>query len=781
MPDVEQKIQKIQIADIVRALLNEFGAITEYRVLRDSLPRRLTTLLRCRCILLYQRISETLQFVAGSFDDKPGWSAPLLEVAHINPISLSSDGPEARAWRERHAIVEAEGYPTLVALPLMYRHRGMGVMVALRGKGGVQEHSTEMWEVDEVQGLDVIADIVALLLENTRLLERDRKRIHELSLLNSISTQMNCAMYERERLKTIILQRTREISLADLCTLTEPGLSEENTPSWVTPALLEVLQHHFREQQTPLILERPGAGNDPRIADYLQKLPAEFKTFFAFPLLHSQETDHIDRTLRSSPEVLGIIIGAYHHIWKLQREEIVLLQVLANQASAVLKNIQLMAAVIEARNEARQLLRQVLDDQHLKELILASIPSGLITTDLNGHIVTFNRAAEATLGYHPYEVMGQPVQKFLHLHTTAFLDTTEQRSETKRQAEQSEVMERMRQLQRETVITVDRHRQEVVLDVALLPLWGDPGERIGMLITFVDMTSVHRLEEEKRRLDRLAVLGEMSANVAHEVRNPLASIKTSMQMLAGELSSIQDEALENRVGASLSMQEGARESIDVALKEVERLDTIVRELLQFARPRQLHRSRCSIAELSDHVLHLLQRQYSEASIIIHRVYTPVPALLVDIAQMEQVLLNLYMNALQAMSDGGVLTVACHLISQEQALHEARGTQLAPVNLSIGDAYSTGRYGQAGSAKAGQWLELAVSDTGPGIAPDQAERIFQPFFTTRAHGIGLGLAITRRLVEDHGGYIWVGGEAGFGATISVRLPLVAERDEEDGSD
>ncbi len=76
----------------------------------------------------------------------------------------------------------------------------------------------------------------------------------------------------------------------------------------------------------------------------------------------------------------------------------------------------------------------------------------------------------------------------------------------------------------------------------------------------------------------------------------------------------------------------------------------------------------------------------------------------------------------------------------------------------------------------QWLELTVSDTGPGIAPDQAERIFQPFFTTKAHGIGLGLAITRRLVEDHGGYIRVGGQFGYGATISVRLPLVTWHDE-----
>ncbi|MBV9615733.1 MAG: PAS domain S-box protein [Ktedonobacteraceae bacterium] len=802
MPDVEQQWRQIQAADIVRVLLNEFGALAEYRVLRDSLPGRLATLLRCRCVLLYQRVGETLQLVAGSFEDEPGWSASLLAVAHINPINLSGNGPEASAWRERHGVVEPQEHPTLVALPLMYRHRGMGVMVALRGKDGRREDCAETWMADEVSGMDVIADVVALLLENTRLLERDRERIHELSLLNSISNQMNGSMYEQERLKNIIVQRAKEISLADLCMLIEPAIPE-NATSWMPATLRELLLQHFQRRQAPLMIERPGDGNDSRIADYLQQLPVEVKTFFAFPLTNSQEAERrncspLGTSRDVAPEVLGIIVGAYHHVQKLRREEIVLLQVLANQASAVLKNIQLMAEVMEARNEARKLLRQVLDDQRLKELILASIPSGLITTDLKGHIVTFNRAAETILGYSPYEVLGQPLQKFLHLQAASFLNNTTQDLEATRQIDSPEGGEKIRQMQRETLVTLDRHGQEVILDVATLPLWRDPGERIGVLITFVDMTSVHRLEEEKRRLDRLAALGEMSANVAHEVRNPLASIKTAMQMLAGELVSSQvlqpacyvtvaDQVSSSYAGEQKgqsiesSVREGALESIDVVLKEVERLDTIVRELLQFARPRQLHRSPCNIVELSDRVLQLLHHQYSKASVVVRRIYASVPLLNADVAQMEQVLLNLYMNAIQAMPDGGILTVACHLISKEQALHEARGRQSAPACLSAGEAGEPGIYMQPGCGKEQQWLELAVSDTGPGIAPDQAERIFQPFFTTRAHGIGLGLAITRRLVEDHGGYIWVGGHFGYGATISVRLPLVPEQGGEDESD
>ncbi|MBA2395745.1 MAG: hypothetical protein H0V70_23715 [Ktedonobacteraceae bacterium] len=646
MKDVEQQWQqRTQAAEIVRALLNEFGASTEYRVLRDRLPQSLATLLRCRCVLLYQKMSETLQLVAGSFAEEPGWSASLLAIAHINPINLNGAGPEACAWRERHMVMEPKDHPTLVALPLMYRHRGIGVMVALRVRDDGRGDCAETWAAEETSGLDVIADVVALLLENTRLLERDRERIHELSLLNSISNQMSDAMYERERLQNIIMQRTKEISLADRCALIEPG-QLDIAISWLTPALCELVLQHFHGQQAPLMIERPGEGSDPFIAACLQQLSPEVKTFFAFPLVSSQEMvgRDVETVQDVVPELLGIIVGAYHHIWKLRREEVVLLQVFSNQASAVLKNIQLMA-------------------------------------------------------------------------------------------------------------------------------------------------SIYRLEQEKRRLDRLAVLGEMAANVAHEVRNPLASIKTAMQMLGDELisspvlqpihtSSMTDPGMYPDVHGGqpviFNMPAGALESIDVVLKEVERLDTIVRELLQFARPRHLHRSCCSITELSDRVLHLLQRQFREASVIVRRMYTPVPLLRVDIAQMEQVLLNLYMNALQAMPDGGVLTIACQLIARGQVLHEARAVEVAVPC----DARLMGRHVQ--TREESSWLELTVSDTGLGIAPDHVERIFQPFFTTKAHGIGLGLAITRRLVEDHGGYIRVEGHFGYGATLFVRLPLLPDDDAEDGN-
>ena len=277
-----------------------------------------------------------------------------------------------------------------------------------------------------------------------------------------------------------------------------------------------------------------------------------------------------------------------------------------------------------------------------------------------------------------------------------------------------------------------------MLDVQVAPLHNDRREQIGRLATFTNVTSMYRLQEEKRRLDRLASLGEMAASVAHEVRNPLASIKTSMQMLKADLE-----------GQAQGFEE-AQESVAVVLKEVERLDAIVRDLLLFARPRQLHCVLCNLVELSEHVLHMLQQQCMDLGVDVHRVYHDVPLVSVDLGQMEQVLFNLYMNALQAMPDGGVLTVSCQVVASGTSSIEA-----------------------AGESAGQDWLEVSISDTGVGIAPDQLERIFQPFFTTKAHGIGLGLPITRRLVEDHRGYLLIESQPGHGTTVAVRLPILEE--------
>src|SRR5712692_7052107 len=255
---VKQQIVDLGTPAVLKSLLDEFSAVTDYRTLRDSLPRRLAHLLKCHSVLLYQRIGETLQFASGTFDEKPGWSSSLLAVAHINPISTNSDTPETLAWRLRRAVTAPteSPRPTFVAVPLIYRQRTIGVLVAIRGESGISAPETgylkdslyDYWPNEDVQVVEVVASVIAMLLENTRLLERDRERIHELSLLNSISSQMNCSMYEFERVRSIVIQRTKEISGADLCELILPSNPPDAT-SWITPTLHELLLNHARGQR----------------------------------------------------------------------------------------------------------------------------------------------------------------------------------------------------------------------------------------------------------------------------------------------------------------------------------------------------------------------------------------------------------------------------------------------------------------------------------------------------------------------------------------------------
>ncbi len=635
--EVKQHDSVLSGVEVVSTLLREYSAVVDYRTLRDSLPRRLTRLLRCHCVLLYQRVGTTLQFAAGTFDDQPGWSVTLLAVAHINPIEFDDDLPEARALRERRAILWPTSNPTGVAAPLLYRQHIIGVLVALRSR----DSALPYWQSDELSLIESVAGVTALLLENTRLLERDRARIHELSLLKSISSQINYALYEEERISRLIMQYTREITGAEQCTFIN---AQSNTISdmmnWITPTLRSLLIQNYQIQRShePVIIERSGKESSTWANQCLAHLPTQIKTFFLLPLISGMHAGEkrgslLMRSLlegQQEPRLLGLVVGAFHQPRILRDEELLVLQVLINQSSAVLENIGLVAEVVEARNEARKLLRQVLDDQ--------------------------------------------------------------------------------------------RHKEQMA--------------------------------EEKRRLDRLATLGEMAANVAHEVRNPLASIKTSIQMAMDDLANNQIIGTIQATYDVQSAQESEleiRESMAIVLQEVERLDNIVHDLLLFARPRRLHRRACDIVALCERVLHMLQIQCAETGIIVTRAYDDIPELWMDIAQIEQVLLNLCINAIQAMNDGGTLTVACHRRTSDDLRQGREQEQL--------------------------WIELLISDTGSGIKPEEQERIFQPFFTTKAHGIGLGLPISRRFVEDHGGSLHVESRLGTGSIFAVRLPIAVATEKE----
>jgi signal transduction histidine kinase len=224
------------------------------------------------------------------------------------------------------------------------------------------------------------------------------------------------------------------------------------------------------------------------------------------------------------------------------------------------------------------------------------------------------------------------------------------------------------------------------------------------------------IEEQMRRADRLSTLGELSAGMAHEIRNPLGSIRGTAEILKD----------------GVDPGDSRHEFAEILIKEVDRLNRVLENFLRFARQTPLERGRFDLNSVVREVLDLARRQAERSNVEVVVSTVELPLLVGDGGQIRQALLNLVLNALQVMPSGGRLTVA------------------------------TSRFdGQA---------EVAITDTGPGIPVGEEERIFRAFVTTRPDGTGLGLPISQRIIISHGGQITVSSAPGTGATFTIRLPL-----------
>jgi signal transduction histidine kinase len=231
-------------------------------------------------------------------------------------------------------------------------------------------------------------------------------------------------------------------------------------------------------------------------------------------------------------------------------------------------------------------------------------------------------------------------------------------------------------------------------------------------------------EAQVRRSDRLAALGQLTAGLAHELRNPLGTLKTSADLLA------------RRVSAD---NEIAREMAGYIQQEVDRINSLITRFLDFARPRNLRLERTDLHAMLDHAIELFDREKSgaAASVTVFKNYSPdIPPVRVEAELMEHVITNLLSNAAQAGSPGAVVTVKTRLAETAE----------------------------------GRKAEIAVIDRGSGIDPKHLENIFNPFFTTKPEGVGLGLAIVSKIVDEHGGQITVASTQGEGSVFRVYLPV-----------
>jgi two-component system sensor histidine kinase PilS (NtrC family) len=340
----------------------------------------------------------------------------------------------------------------------------------------------------------------------------------------------------------------------------------------------------------------------------------------------------------------------------------------------------------------------------MHERIVQSIRTGLVTTDLQGRIYVFNAAAAEITGYREEDVRGQDASIFFgeikEIIANSLQPSTPLETTPRFEAD---------------CLTPDGLRLRLGFSVS--PLFSETGETTGTVITFQDLTHIRALEETSRRQDRLAAIGRMAASIAHEIRNPLAAMRGSIQMLRSDLPADSSQT----------------ELMEIILRESDRLNRIISDFLSYARPRSIIQSEVDVGELLKQTFTLLR--HSAEIHEDHVIAEELPAIPVltsaDAQQLQQVFWNLSRNALQAMPQGGTLSAGL----------------------------TKTRHGR---------LRITFQDTGTGMAPEQVEHLFEPFSSTTG-GTGLGLSIVYQIIRDHGGTINVRSREGQGTTITIELP------------
>ena len=362
--------------------------------------------------------------------------------------------------------------------------------------------------------------------------------------------------------------------------------------------------------------------------------------------------------------------------------------------------------------------------ENFNRTIIQSLDSGLMTINLSGNINFLNRTAERIISRNKDQLKDTSVYDL-------FPKINEVLGELKEKTPDFTADYQRYQ----TSLTKDEG-QDIYLGFSISPLTDPEGSLIGHTLIFQDITRFKEMEEQMKRYDKMAAINLLAAGMAHEIRNPLASLSGSIQMLKSEL----------------QLDQAQQQLMGIILRESERLNALITDFLLFAQPPQTNKRPWEIRKVIEETINLFIHSPSfHEDMRIHQ-----PSSLEDIQamidpdQMKQVFWNLLMNAAQAMSEGGEIKI--RLAKQMGNSWDTR----PPFPLQM---------------RGKEWAKISVTDSGKGIPLQEKEKIFEPFFTTKETGTGLGLSIVHKIIENHGGVIKVESEVGKGSTFTIFLPIL----------
>jgi two-component system sensor histidine kinase HydH len=335
--------------------------------------------------------------------------------------------------------------------------------------------------------------------------------------------------------------------------------------------------------------------------------------------------------------------------------------------------------------------------------VVENMPIGLLAIDTDRRIVSFNQTAEWVLQVSAHEALGKKADEVLPQQLECLTGELETEEEV---------------IEKEIECPLQEGRW-IPMDVSVSRLEDDDGTSLGHIVLFRDLTEIQELKREVERSQRLASLGRLAAGIAHEIRNPLSSIKGFATYFRERYRDVPED----------------QKTAEIMVQEVERLNRVIGQLLEFARPMSVRKKLTTIQTVIQHSLKMIERDAQAKNIIIKtNLFPDIQEVSIDPDRMNQVFLNLYLNGIEAMEEGGTLSVDLH--------PDAGGRQ----------------------------IKIAVADTGTGINKEDLVHIFDPYFTTKQTGTGLGLAIVHKIIESHKGEVKVESEPGKGTKVTIILPV-----------
>jgi nitrogen-specific signal transduction histidine kinase len=379
--------------------------------------------------------------------------------------------------------------------------------------------------------------------------------------------------------------------------------------------------------------------------------------------------------------------------------------------------LQVLCGQLAVAIENAELFTEVQNAKIYNETLLQNLTTGVIAAGTDERITVFNNEAGQITELDAYGMLDRPIEEL----TEPLRDALRKTLQTGESQENNELILRFG----------DRG---IVIRASTSIFHGEDRQVLGALMVLTDITNLKRLELQIRRSDRLASLGTLSAGMAHEIKNPLVSIKTFAQLLPERY---QDSDFRDTFSSLIG-------------HEIDRIDSLVNQLLRFARPAKPHLKPLHVHEILEKSLLLVGHRLYQKDIKLTRSWLAnVDTIRADSDQLEQVFLNFFINAMDAMKSGGELNV-----STEIGANTEWATALAQTNGETHD-----------------FVRITIRDSGEGIRSEDLPHVFDPFFTTKDYGTGLGLSVVHGIIQEHGGQIEVESELKKGTSFHIMLPVV----------